>query len=81
MQGYLLHSQNLLRTAIYTSSFISCKILVRTVCKHSKKIINKLIKNQKIYISSFPLDVWQFRDEINNFEQKHDAELIKEAKR
>jgi len=26
-------------------------------------------------------DVWQFRDEINNFEQKHDAELIKEAKR
>lgn len=26
-------------------------------------------------------DVWQFRDETGNFEQKHDAELIKEAKR
>ena len=29
----------------------------------------------------FVLDVWQFRDETGNFEQKHDAELIKEAKR
>ena len=27
------------------------------------------------------LDVWQYRDESGNFEQKHDAELIKEAKR
>ncbi|XP_044182545.1 dynein regulatory complex protein 11-like [Acropora millepora] len=26
-------------------------------------------------------DVWQLRDEVANFEQKHDAELIKEAKR
>lgn len=31
--------------------------------------------------SSFSLDVWQCRDEHNNFEQKFDAELVKEAKR
>ena len=30
---------------------------------------------------SFVSDVWQLRDETSNFEQKHDAELIKEAKR
>lgn len=29
----------------------------------------------------FVLDVWQCRDEHNNFQQKYDAELIKEAKR
>jgi hypothetical protein len=27
------------------------------------------------------IDVWQCRDEHNNFEQKFDAELVKEAKR
>jgi hypothetical protein len=27
------------------------------------------------------VDVWQCRDEHNNFEQKFDAELVKEAKR
>ena len=27
------------------------------------------------------LDIWQCRDEHNNFEQKYDAELVKEAKR
>ena len=30
---------------------------------------------------SFVSDVWQLRDETSNFEQKHDTELIKEAKR
>lgn len=31
--------------------------------------------------SSFLLDIWQCRDEHNNFQQKFDAELVKEAKR
>ena len=29
----------------------------------------------------FCLDIWQCRDEHNNFQQKFDAELVKEAKR
>ena len=31
--------------------------------------------------SLFCLDIWQCRDEHNNFQQKFDAELVKEAKR
>ena len=40
-----------------------------------------IIKIMFINTYSFVSDVWQLRDETSNFEQKHDAELIKEAKR
>ena len=37
--------------------------------------------NNLMNMKYFLLDVWQYRDELGNFEQKHDVELIKEAKR
>ena len=45
----------------------------------------KAFHNLQVYLLFYAFflfkDVWQLRDEVANFEQKHDAELIKEAKR